>query len=114
MGWTFAPAIAAIVFGCLIAIFAMYFEYKKAKLKQAERLAAIEKGVPLPPEKEKTVEERKRGLQVGGLITLFAGIGVFVSLFYLAGLKVAYLGAIPFAIGAGMLLASLLLKEKKD
>ncbi|MFQ6108884.1 MAG: DUF6249 domain-containing protein [Candidatus Aminicenantales bacterium] len=116
MGWLFVIPIAGIVGGCLIAIFAIYFEYQKRKLKQAERLAAIEKGLPLPPEleEEKTVEEKKRGLMTAGLITLFAGVGVFVSFYFLSGLDVASLGIIPFAVGIGMLLSSLLIKEKEQ
>ncbi|MCP2604862.1 DUF6249 domain-containing protein [Candidatus Aminicenantes bacterium AH-873-B07] len=116
MGWTFLIPIIGIIGGCLIAIFAMYFKYKERKLRQAERLAAIEKGMPLPPEpeEEKTIEERKRGLLTAGFITLFTGIGIFISFFFLSGFNVASIGFIPFAIGMGMILSSLLMKEKKE
>ena len=115
MSWVFSIPIAGIIAGCLIAIFAMYFKYRERKLKQAERLAAIEKGVPLPsePEEVKTIEERKRGLLTAGLITLFTGVGIFASFFFLSGFEVASLGFIPFAIGIGMILSSLLMKERK-
>jgi hypothetical protein len=114
MGWAFAIPIAGIIGGCLIAIFAIYFEYQKRKLRHVERLAAIEKGVPFPPEpeEEKTIEERKRGLLTAGLITLFTGVGVFVSFYFLSGFKIAFIGAIPFAIGIGMVLSAFLIKEE--
>ncbi|MFQ6084198.1 MAG: DUF6249 domain-containing protein [Candidatus Aminicenantia bacterium] len=108
-----AIPIVGIIVGCLIAIFAMYFNYKERTLKHRERLAAIEKGLPLPPEFETSIEERKRGLLTGSLITLFAGAGIFITLFILVNLEVASIGIIPFAIGIGMLLSSFLIKEKK-
>ncbi len=43
MIWAFTVPIAGIAFGCLIAIFAMYFKYKERNLRHRERLAAIEK-----------------------------------------------------------------------
>ena len=116
MTWAFTVPIAGIAFGCLIAIFAMYFKYKERNLRHRERLAAIEKGLPLPPDIEvevKSVEERRRGLLIGGFITLFTGIGIFVSFYFLSGLDVASIGFIPFAIGLGMLLSSLLIKERE-
>lgn len=116
MYWVFTIPVIGIIAGCLIAIFTMYFKYKERKLKQAERLAAIEKGVSIPPEleEEKPIEERKRGLLTAGLITLFTGVGVFASFYFLSGFRVASLGLIPFAIGIGMILSSLLMKEKKE
>ena len=101
----------------MIPILVMYFKYKGKKLRHAERLTYIEKGLPIPAaleEKKKSIEETKRHLFIGGLITLFAGIGIF-GYFYLAdNLKTASQFASLFiATGIGLLLSSVLIKEKK-
>jgi len=111
----------AILFYCfiavtLIAIFWMSYKYKEKKLRHAERLAAIEKGLPIPAEleeKKEGKEELKRKLLSGGLITLFAGVGVFGFLYFFKDIKFASVGFIPIATGIGLLLSSLSIKEKK-
>ena len=107
----------AIIGAFMIPILVMYFKYKGRKLRHAERLTYIEKGLPIPAEleeKKKSIEEIKRYLFIGGLITLFAGIGIF-GYFYLADdLKTASQFASLFiAIGIGLLLSSVLIKQKK-
>lgn len=111
----------AILFYCfigviLIAIFWRYYKYKERKLRNAERLAAIEKGLPIPvelEEKKESKEELKRKLLLGGLITLFAGAGVFGFLYIYTNIQFASVGFIPIATGIGLLLSSLSIKEKK-
>ena len=101
----------------LIPILAMYFKYKGRKLRHAERLTYIEKGLPIPAEleeKKKSIEETKRHLLIGGLITLFAGLGIFGYFYPAADFKTASQYASLFiAIGIGLLLSSVLIKEKK-
>jgi len=109
---------ALVVIGAfLIPILAMYFKYKARKLRHAERLAYVEKGLPIPAEleeKKKSIEETKRHLLIGGLITLFAGIGIFGFFYFSADLKTAsQYGFIFIAIGIGLLLSSVLIKGKK-
>ena len=100
-----------------IPIFWMFFKYKWRKLRHAERLTYVEKGLPIPAEleeKKKSIEEIKRYLFIGGLITLFVGIGIFSYFYFSADLKTAsQFGSIFIAIGIGILLSSLLFKEKK-
>jgi len=110
--------VLTIIGAFLIPILAMYFKYKGRKLRHAERLAYIEKGLPIPAEleeKKKSIEETKRHLLIGGLITLFAGIGIFGYFYLSADLKTAsQFGFVFIAIGIGLLLSSLLIKEKKQ
>ena len=44
--------ITAIVMGCGLGAFAMHKEHKKRELIYKERLAAMEKGIPLPLDPE--------------------------------------------------------------
>jgi len=101
----------------LIPILAMYFKYKGRKLRHAERVTYIEKGLPIPAEleeKKKSIEETKRHLLIGGLITLFAGIGIFIYFYFSDDIKIAsQYGSIFIATGIGLLLSSVLIKEKK-
>ena len=111
----------AISFYCfigviLISILWWYYKHKDRKLRHAEILAAIEKGLPIHAElgkKKKSKEELKRTLLLVGLITLFAGVGVFGFLYFFLDIKFASVGFIPIATGVGLLLSSLLIKEKK-
>jgi len=94
-------------------------KYKVRKLQSQERLAAIEKGLPLPPDDPRAVEAlrppnpaRRIGyLRTSGIICLAVGIGVM--LFFMAVTHItqnrmvlcgAATGLIPLAIGAGLLL----------
>jgi hypothetical protein len=111
----------SILFYCfivviLIAIFWWYYKNKDRKLRHAEILAAIEKGLPIPAElekREKSKEELRRTLLLIGLITLFFGVGIFGFLYFFRDIKFASIGFIPIATGIGLLLSSLLFKEKK-
>jgi len=105
-----------IIGAFLIPILAMYFKYKGRKLRHAERLAAIEKGLPIPAELEEekeSKEEIKRDLLIGGIIALSVGIGIFSFLYIMMDLKIASVGIVPSVIGIGLLLSSLLIKKKK-
>jgi hypothetical protein len=114
-------AIHATLFYCFIAVILIsilwwYYKHKDRKLRHAEILAAIEKGLPIPAElekREKSKEELKRKLQLVGLITLFFGVGIFGFLYFFRDLRFASIGFIPIATGIGLLLSSLLFKEKK-
>ena len=109
--------VLVVIGAFLIPILAMYFKYKGRKLRHAERLTYIEKGLPIPAEleeKKKSIEETKKHLFIGGLITLFAGIGIFSFFYFEADLKTAsQFGFVVIAIGIGLLLSSVLIKEKK-
>jgi hypothetical protein len=105
--------IFGIVFGCSIAIVAIYTQYRHRKdafaLYHQERMAAIEKGIELPPapegllsEEEKPAHPRRQLLK--GLIWLFIGIGLMVALWAESGRDEAWFGLIPAGIGLAYLI----------
>lgn len=124
MHWLDSPflipiAAFAMVLGIVIA--KEIAEYHVRRLKTEERLAAIAKGVPLPPdlaledghpERSLTPEERERharGLRTGGIACIAVGIGLALFSFALTAivhqrdvLAVAAAGIIPFAVGVGL------------
>ncbi len=127
MFWSNSPFIVpvaafAMVLG--IVIVANISNYHTRKLKSEERMTAIAKGIPLPPEPETDYAalaslgdrgaaaslSRARGLRTGGIVLVAVGVGLGLFGFFLAwivqehdGLVVAASGLIPLAIGVGLL-----------
>jgi hypothetical protein len=106
--------IVAIVMGIGVAITAIVTEYLKRKaiyeLHHKERLAAIEKGVeipPLPPElfTKDAKDMRKPRYLLGGLVWLLVGIGGLVALYFDARQREwALYALIPIGVGVAYLL----------
>ncbi len=118
--WADSPFIipvAAFAFVLGIVIVANITNYHSRKLRSEERMTAIAKGLPLPPEPESDrsfgPEARLRvahGIRTGGIVTAFVGIGLILFSLALTWilhqqqvLAVAAAGLIPLAIGAGLL-----------
>jgi hypothetical protein len=131
MDWAASPyviPVAAFVMVLGIIIVSNIANYHTRKLKSEERMAAIAKGIPLPPEpeielnpttlgyvnRELTPEERayrSRGLRTGGIVLTSVGVGVSIFGLVLTWivqehdvLVVAAAGVIPLAIGIGLLI----------
>lgn len=120
-------AIVAAAFWIFLAISAvagMKYDFRKRQVAMESLRAAIERGLPLEPAVVEKLLVRDRspaadglrdlepGLQIGGIITVAAGIGTFIAAF-LVGLqfpvaKLPMLGAgiLTVCIGSGMLLAA--------
>lgn len=107
--------IIAIVMGCSIPILLFFFEYMKKKQLYAsihqERVAAIEKGLDLPPYPEglfqnREVQPHPRRYLRRGLIWLFVGISLGISIYYggKGSPQRAVFGLIPVAIGLAYLI----------
>jgi len=105
--------IIATVLGIGMAMLAVYLNYRKRKdmfaLYHQERMAAIEKGIELPPlpdaffsEESKPVSPRRRLLH--GLVWLFLGLGVLVAFRATGQRDVAWFGLIPVGIGLAFLI----------
>jgi Domain of unknown function (DUF6249) len=121
MHWVFSPFIipvAAFAMVLGIIIVANISNYHTRRLKSEERMAAIAKGIPLPPDLEditdrtpaSTAWQRARGLRTGGIVCVAVGVGMALFSFALTWivqehdvLAVAAAGLIPFAIGIGLL-----------
>jgi Domain of unknown function (DUF6249) len=125
-GWADSPF--SVPVAAFLAVFGIVWvktraRYAVRKLQSQERLAAIEKGQPLPPEpggdedlfgkpqKVKNPGRRIAALRTGGIVCLALGVGLFLFFVMLAHvlevrevLSGAAVGLIPMAIGAGLLL----------
>ena len=100
-----------IVFGVGVAIVAMVTGHRqkiqRVELRHKERLAAIEKGLELPPDAGDPEDAGKRprsGSLRSGLIGLSVGIVLYFALDRVTGDEVALFGLIPAAIGLANLI----------
>lgn len=104
--------IIAIVLGLSIPIVTIIVDYRKRRrlieTHHAERMAAIERGMelpPLPPEILGTVRKRSQSSTLlPGLIWLFVGIGLLLGLGTLVGDEISRLGLIPAGVGVAYLI----------
>jgi len=114
----FMVPVAAFAMVLGIIIVANISNYHTRRLKSEERMAAIAKGIPLPPDLEDiqdhipvaTAMQKARGLRTGGIVCISVGIGMALFSFALTWivqehnvLAVAAAGIIPLAIGVGLL-----------
>ncbi|MDR3735099.1 MAG: hypothetical protein P4L10_06115 [Acidobacteriaceae bacterium] len=127
--WSGSPFVVPI--GAFIAWFGVVAvktisRYQVRKLQSQERLAAIEKGLPVAPEDpsiiEKTFGERESSrpsnplrrigyLRTSGIVCISVGVGLVLFFMALAHIIQEHMvlcgaatGIIPLAIGAGLLL----------
>jgi hypothetical protein len=104
--------ILAIVMSLAIPIVFAIVEYRKRKLiveaLHKERLAAIERGMELPPLPDAFFQSfkpaRRSSYLLPGLIWLFVGIGLFLGLGAVAGEGVRLFGLIPAGVGVAFLI----------
>ena len=103
--------------------------YRIRKLQSAERLAAIEKGLPLPEllsdrsdeseEARRTPMERARKARKNGIVLIAVGVGLTIFFLFNSGINSHHhgfsaigTGAIPLLIGIGLLIdARIQIKE---
>jgi hypothetical protein len=111
--------ILGIVLGVGVAIVAIIASHrekqKRAELRHRERLAAIEKGIELPPDPDVEIAPRKSASSLkSGLIYLLVGIVLYFALSEVAGDDVALFGLIPAAVGLGSLISYFVEGRKKS
>lgn len=107
----FIPIIA-IFMALLIPIVFSIVDYRRRRdlveANHKERMAAIERGMELPPMPEALFQSmkpaRRSSYLLPGLIWLFVGIGVFTALGAVAGDEVRYFGLIPIGVGLAFLI----------
>jgi hypothetical protein len=103
--------IIAVFMSLLIPIVYAITDYRRRRdiveAHHKERLAAIERGMEIPPLPEaffKPLEKNDRPRHLlTGMIWLFVGIGVGVFLYTVAGDDVAAIGLIPAGVGLAFL-----------
>ena len=109
-----------IVFGIAVAIVAIVTQHRqktqRAELRHKERLAAIEKGLELPPEMEDPDDAGRRsrsGSLRSGLIGVAVGTVLYFALDQLVGERIALFGLVPAAVGIANLLFYFIEGRKK-
>jgi hypothetical protein len=115
--------IVAIVMGIGIGMLSIWTEHKrKAQLHEQyhkERLAALEKGVPMPELDRRLValDETEPPTAAkafrNGLMMLLVGIVLFFALDQLLGDRLSLFGLIPAAVGIANLVYGVLLVKKE-
>ena len=74
-------------------------------MRHKERMAAIEKGIELPPDPVEPETVKKSGGSRSGLAGLLVGIVLYLALRALADEDVALFGLIPAAVGVASLVS---------
>jgi hypothetical protein len=108
--------ILAIILGVGIAMLAIFLQYRKRKetfaLYHQERMAALDKGVDLPPLPDFLLSDDGRAFRpyhprrhlLKGLTWLFTGIGLGVALWPTAGFEYSLFSLIPIGVGLAHLI----------
>ncbi|MGA9751334.1 MAG: DUF6249 domain-containing protein [Acidobacteriota bacterium] len=103
--------------GVLIVAIVMWVHYRKSIMRNQERLAAIEKGIPLPDLAEGGAplgRNHYRHPLRGGIRLLFIGAGLAGALYVSAGPTAAVWGGFVAFIGLGDLVYWALVGRKVD
>lgn len=106
-------AAIVMIFGMPTAALAMYTFYRVRKLRTEERLAAIQRGVNVPMEPDLSEAARSRR---SGILCIAGSVGYMLTFTIIArvepdALMAGAFGAIPFALGLGFLLDSVLVRR---
>jgi hypothetical protein len=104
---------AAVVMVFAIPLAGIYAFYRVRRLRTEERLAAIARGVsvPLEPELSQAAHSRRNGI-----LLVFGSLGYFIAFSLIGRFEpdahvAAAFGIIPFAVGLGFFLDSVLIKR---
>jgi hypothetical protein len=107
MDANFIPILAiggGLATGIIITCLALYFDHRKQVMRNQERLAAIEKGIPLPaPDRRDSCGPRHRNSLYHGIKLLFIGLGLALALYVTVSEKIAVWGVFIVFIGLGHL-----------
>lgn len=117
-------AAAFWIFLTVSAYAAIKYDFRKRQVAMESLRAAIERGQPLEPAVVEHILARHSGpaaddardlapyLQIGGIITIASGIGVFIAAFFvglqfpIAKLPMLGAGALAVCVGVGLLVAA--------
>ena len=107
----FIPIVAIIMSLSIPIVFAIVDYRRRRDIVEAnhkERLAAIERGMELPALPESFYQSikpaRRSSYLLPGLVWLFVGVGIFISLGAVAGDDVRMFGLIPAGVGLALLI----------
>jgi hypothetical protein len=113
MGELTGLAAVIMLFGMPVALLGMYTFYRVRKLRTEERLAAMQRGVPVPMEPDLTEAAHSRR---AGILLIAGAVGYMLAFTIIArvepdALVAGAFGAIPFTLGLGYLLDSTLIRR---
>ena len=107
----FIPIVAIIMSLSIPIVFAVIDYRRRRDIVEAhhkERMAAIERGMELPPLPETFFRsfnyDRKPRHLLTGMIWTFVGLGLLVALHEVAGRDVAWFALIPIGVGLALLI----------
>ena len=90
----------------IIAILASHREkQKRVEARHRERLAAIERGIDIPPDPEPEAEVKKPSTLRSGLAGVFLGAVLYLALDRAINEDIALFGLIPAAFGIATLIS---------
>ena len=106
-------AAVVLAFAVPLTALCMYTFYRVRKLRTEERLAAIQRGVTVPMEPELSEAAKSRR---SGILFIAGAVGYMVAFSIIArvepdALIAGAFGAIPFTLGLGFLLDSILIRR---
>ena len=106
-------AAVVMLFAIPLTAIAMYGYYRVSKLRTEERLAALARGVNVPMEPELSHVARSRR---AGILLVAGAIGFVTTFALIARVEpdawvAASFGAIPFTLGLGFFLDSILVRR---
>jgi hypothetical protein len=106
----FIPIVAIIMSLGLPMVFA-WIDYRRRRdivdAHHRERLAAIERGMEIPPLPEafySPIRKRRNSYLLPGMIWAFVGTGLFIALGAVTGEDVRYFALIPIGVGVAYLI----------
>jgi hypothetical protein len=124
MNGVFLIPIVAIVFGIGIAMLGLWTDHQRRSLRlehqHRERMAAIEKGIPLPPppeaDTERTREKAANPARMlrSGVLLLSLGIVLYFAIDVAGGEEGALFGLIPATLGLANLAYAAVLFRKEN
>jgi hypothetical protein len=116
----FIPIVAIVMSLSIPIVFAIVDYRRRRDIVEAnhkERMAAIERGMELPPLPEALFTapkgDRRPRYLLAGMIWLFVGITLFVALARVASDDVAYFALIPASVGFALLIFYVVEGRKK-
>ena len=110
--------IFGIVLGIAVAIVAIVASHRekvsRAEFRHRERIAALEKGIELPPDPPEPEIDRKIGSLKNGVMGVLIGVVLYFAIREVADASVALFGLIPAAIGVANLVSYFVEAKKKN